>query len=211
MNQHTEIPLGKDVHCTDGPAGRSSHLILNPLNRRATHLVVRKRHFPHSDHVVPMELVAETNGSEIRLACSTHELRLLDPFTETRMVEVDLLEVDYPFDRLLMWPYATPEGKELIPIDEERVPSGELAVSERARVRTSEGEHVGSVDAFVVNPADGRITHLAVREGHPWHRKEVMVPAGQVAHMTEETVYLKLGRRQIAVLPTIPIQRRGVA
>ena len=66
MNKCTDIPLGKDVYCTDGLAGRSSHLILNPLNRRATHLVVRKRRFPHSDHVVPMELVAETNRSLIR-------------------------------------------------------------------------------------------------------------------------------------------------
>jgi hypothetical protein len=54
MIKRTDIPLGKDVYCTNGLAGRSSHLILNPLNRRITHLVVRKRHFPHSDRVVPM-------------------------------------------------------------------------------------------------------------------------------------------------------------
>jgi hypothetical protein len=211
MNKCTDIPLGKDVYCTDGLAGRSSHLILNPLNRRATHLVVRKRHFSHSDHVVPMELVAETNRSLIRLNCSTHELTLLDPFTETRFVRVDPPEVDYPFDPLLMWPYVTPEEKELLPIDEERVPPGELAVSRGARVHTVEGEYVGSVEEFLVNPTDECITHLVVREGHPWNRKEVMIPVSQVERMAEESVYLKLNRRQIAVLPTIPIQRRGVA
>jgi hypothetical protein len=62
MNQRTDIPLGKDVYCTDGLAGRSSHLILNPLNRRITHLVVRNRRFPHSDHVVPMELVSDSSA-----------------------------------------------------------------------------------------------------------------------------------------------------
>ena len=96
MNQRTDIPLGKDVYCTDGLAGQSSHLILNPVNRCITHLVVRKRHFPYSDHVVPMELVAETTRSLIRLNCSTHELTLLEPFTETHFVEVDPLELDYP-------------------------------------------------------------------------------------------------------------------
>jgi sporulation protein YlmC with PRC-barrel domain len=206
MKKRTDIPLSKDVYCTDGLAGQSSHMILNPLTRRITHLVVRKRHFPHSDHVVPMELVAETTGSMIRLSCSTHELTLLEPFTETRFVRVDPLELDYPFDPVLMWPYVTPE-EFLLPIDEERVPPGEVVVSRGARVYTSEGEYVGSVDAFLVNPADERITHLVVREGHPWNRKEAKIPVSQVAQMAEETVYLKLDRRQIDFLPTIPIRR----
>ena len=206
MKGHTDIPLGKDVYCTDGLAGQSSHLILNPLDRRITHLVVRKRHFPHSDHVVPMELVAETTGSLIRLGCSTHELTLLEPFTETHFVEVDPLELDYPFDPILIWPYVTPEV-ELLPIDDARVPQGELAVGRGARVHDIGGGYVGRVDAFLVNPTDERITHLVVREGHPRDRKEVTIPVGQVARMAEETVYLKLDRRQIAVLPTIPIRR----
>ena len=205
MKKRTDIPLGKDVYCTDGLVGQSSHLILNPLNRRITHLVVRKRHFPHSDHVVPMELVAETTGSLIRLSCSTHELTLLDPFTETHLVEVDPLELDYPFDSILMWPYVTPE-EELLSIDEERVPPGELAVGRGARVHDI-GGYMGSVDEFLVNPADEFITHLVVREGHPWNRKEITIPVSQVALVAEETVYLKLDLQQITVLPTIPIRR----
>jgi sporulation protein YlmC with PRC-barrel domain len=206
MKARTDIPLGKDVYCTNGLAGQSSHLILNPLNRRITHLVVRKRRFAHSDHVVPMELVAETTGSLIRLSCSTHELTLLDPFTETHFVEVDPLELDYPFDPVLMWPYVTPE-EELLPIDEERVPPGELAVSRGARVHDAEGGYVGRVDEFLVDPTDECITHLVVREGHAWNRKEVTIPVSKVARVAEETVHLKLDRRQIAVLPAIPIRR----
>jgi sporulation protein YlmC with PRC-barrel domain len=184
MKKRTDIPLGKDVYCTDGLAGQTSHLILNPLNRRITHLVVRKRHFPHSDHVVPMELVAETTRSLIRLSCSTHELTLLEPFTETHFVRVDPLELDYPFDPILMWPYVTPE-EEILPIDEERVPLGELAVSRGARVHDAECGYVGHVDEFLVDPTDECITHLVVREGHPWDRKEVTIPMSQVARMAE--------------------------
>lgn len=211
MNRCTYVPLGKGVYCTDGLAGRSSHLILNPLNRQATYVVVRKRHLPHIDHVVPIDLVSETNRHLILLNCSTQEFRLLDPFTKTRMVEVDPHEVDYPFERLLVWPYAALEEKEFLPIDEERVPPGELALSEGTRVQASGGEYVGSVGAFVLNTADERITHLAVREGHPWNRKELRIPVSQVARMSEVTVYLKLDLRQIAVLPAIPIQRKRAA
>ncbi len=169
---------------------------------------MRKRHFPHGDHVVPMELVAETTRSLIRLNCSTHELTLLDPFTETHFVEVGPLELDPPFDPILMWPYVTPE-EDLLPIDEERVPLGKLAVDRGTRVQDIGGGYVGSVDEFLVDPADKRITHLVVREGHPWNRKEVTIPVSQVARMAEEIVNLKLDRQQIAVLPTIAIRRHG--
>jgi sporulation protein YlmC with PRC-barrel domain len=207
MKGHTNILLGKDVYCTDGLAGQCSHLILNPLNRRITHLVVRKRRFPHSDHVVPMNLVAETTESLIQLSCSSHELTLLDPFTETHFVEVDPLELDYPFDLNLMWPYVTPE-EELLPIDEERVPPGELAVGQGTRVHDTDGGYVGRADEFLVDPTDERMTHLVIREGHLWNRKEVTIPVSQVARLAEETVYLKLNRRQIAILPEIPIRRQ---
>ena len=113
-----------------------------------------------------MELVAETTGSLIRWGCSTHALTLLAPFTETHFVEVDPLELDYPFDPILTWPYVTPEV-ELLPIDDARVPPGELAVGRGARVHDIGGGYVGRVDAFLVNPTDERITHLVVREGHP--------------------------------------------
>jgi len=206
MNKRTDMPLGKDVYCTDGLAGHSTHLILNPLKQRMTHLVVRKRRFPHSDHLVPTELVTETTGSLIRLSCSTRELTLLDPFTETHFIEVDPLELDYPFTPILMWPYVTPE-EELLLIDEERVPPGELAVGRGVQVHDADGGYVGAVDEFLVDPTDERVTHLVVREGHLWNRKEVMIPMSQVARMAEETVYLALDRRQIAVLPAVPIYR----
>jgi hypothetical protein len=154
MKRRTDMPLGRDVYCTDGLAGQTSHVILNPLNRLIVHLVVRKRHFPHSDHVVPMELVAETPRSLIRLRCSTHELTLLDPFTEPHFVEVNPRELDYPFYPLLMWPYVTPE-EELLPIDEERVPSGELAVGRGARVYDADGGYVGHLDEFWWIPRTG--------------------------------------------------------
>jgi hypothetical protein len=66
---------------------------------------------------------------------------------------------------------------------------------------------VGRVDEFLVDPTDERITHLVIREGHSWDRKEVTIPVNQVARMAEETVYLKLDRQQTAVLPAIPIRR----
>jgi hypothetical protein len=97
--------------------------------------------------------VADTTRSLIRLSCSTRELTLLEPFTETHFVAVDPLELDYPFDPILLWLYVTPE-EALLSIDEERVLPGELAVGRSARVQDIGGGYMGSVDKFLVDSAN---------------------------------------------------------
>lgn len=93
------------------------------------------------------------------------------------------------------------------PIYEERVPPCELAVRRGERVRDSKGERVGSVDEFLVSPEDGHVTHLVLREGHLWGRKDVTIPVSRIERV-EEAVHLRLDREQIAALPATPIHRR---
>jgi hypothetical protein len=47
-----------------------------------------------------------------------------------------------------------------------------------------------------VDSTNRHITHLVVRDGHPWNWKEVMIPVRQVTRIAEKTMYLKLDRRQ---------------
>jgi hypothetical protein len=35
-----EVPIGVDVECTDGPAGKSTHVIMDPITKTITHIVV---------------------------------------------------------------------------------------------------------------------------------------------------------------------------
>jgi sporulation protein YlmC with PRC-barrel domain len=94
-----------------------------------------------------------------------------------------------------------------VPIEHEHVPAGELAIRRGARVEAADG-HVGRVDEFLVDPANGHITHLVLREGHLWGQKDVTVPVSQIERIEEDTVYLKLDKHSIGALPTIPIRRR---
>jgi hypothetical protein len=43
-----DIPLNAEVHCTDGVCGRSTYVIVNPVNEQVTHVVVREAWFPHA-------------------------------------------------------------------------------------------------------------------------------------------------------------------
>jgi hypothetical protein len=38
-----DIRVNTDVYCTDGAAGRSTFVIVNPLSRQVTHLVVKEK------------------------------------------------------------------------------------------------------------------------------------------------------------------------
>jgi hypothetical protein len=55
------------------------------------------------------------------------------------------------------------------------VPLGETDVERHESVHAVDGE-IGRVEGFVVDPADNRVTHVLLQEGHMWGRKEVAIP-----------------------------------
>jgi NAD(P)-dependent dehydrogenase (short-subunit alcohol dehydrogenase family) len=62
------------------------------------------------------------------------------------------------------------------------------------------------VDEFLINPSNDQITHLVMREGHLWGKKDVTIPVSQIDHYEDNTVYLKLTKEDIEKLPSIPVQ-----
>lgn len=201
-----DLPINAEVSCSDGPCGRSTRVILNPVTERVTHLVVSERGFPHTEFLVPLEMLVETSPTTIRLGCSGEELRRLDPFIEVEYLPGQEPYLSYGMNEYMLWPYATLDAPLALP-EHERVPPGELAIGRHARVDASDG-HVGRVDEFLIDPASGHITHLVLREGHPWGQKDVTIPVSAIARIDEESVHLALDKRAIAALPAIPVRRR---
>lgn len=200
-----DISVGADVRCADGDCGRCTYAIVNPTTRKLTHLVVRERSFPHTEYLVPLDLVAGTTPDLIRLRCTQADLVQLDPFIEIEFVPGNFADFEYGAEEYMLWPYAMPEAME-IPVEYERVPSGELAVRRGAKVRATDG-YVGRVDEFLVDPASEHITHLIMREGHLWGQKDVTIPIAEIDRIEEDTVHLKLNRQEVEGLPSIPVRR----
>jgi sporulation protein YlmC with PRC-barrel domain len=198
-----DIPINANVRCGDGLFGRSTCLIINPRTEQVTHLVVEETQFPHSQRLVPIDQVVEATPHVIQLRCTSRELEGMESFVETEFVETPI--PDYMGGSYMAWPYVLPEPMAM-PIEHEQIPPGELAIRRGARVEATDG-HVGRVDEFLVDPANGHITHLVLREGHLWGQKDVTIPVSQIDRIEEDTVYLKLDRRSIGALPAIPIRR----
>lgn len=202
-----DIPVNAEVACVDGVCGQSTYVIINPISRQVTHVVVKQKKGLHTEHLVPVDLVADTTRDLIRLRCTRDELARMEPFTETEYVQEKISGVAYLEDAYLVWPYHIPELNTTIPITHQRIPHGELAVHRGARVEATDG-HVGRVDEFLVDPVDTHITHLMLREGHLWSQKDVTISVSQIDRIGEDAVHLKLDKHNVEALPAIPIRRR---
>jgi sporulation protein YlmC with PRC-barrel domain len=206
-----EIPLNAKVECTDGLCGRSVYVLINPVIGEVTHLVV-KENSSHIEYVVPVEVVSETTADTIRLRCSLVDLKKMEPFIKTMFIEERMPDSNegvygaYGMGYYYYVPYITPEKIVQMPVKERQVPPGEFAVRRGTRVEATDG-YVGHVDEFVVNPENGHITHLVMREGHIWGQKDVIIPLSAMNEAGEETVFLKLAKHQIESLPTFPVKR----
>jgi sporulation protein YlmC with PRC-barrel domain len=200
-----DIPIGAEVKCADGPCGHSTCVILNPVTRQVTHVVMKEKWFPHVERLVPVELVTESTPHQIQLRCTAEDLVELDSFTETEFLQSEEPFHIYDVEEYRLWPYVLPED-EMLPVEFERVPPGELAVHRGAHVLARDGR-VGRVDEFLVNVADGHITHLVLREGHLWGQKDVTIPVSEIEGIEEDTVHLKLDKAGVEALPGITVRR----
>jgi uncharacterized protein YrrD len=63
---------------------------------------------------------------------------------------------------------------------------------------------IGHVSEFMVNPANGHITHLILRRGHLWNTHEVTIPVTAIKSMEEDTVYLGIDKHAVENMPAAP-------
>ena len=208
-----EIPLNAQVECTDGVYGRSVYVLINPVIDQVTHFVVKEDSSPETEYIVPVDFVTETKSDAIRLRCSKAELEEMDPFIKTTFVEENMPDRNlgykgglYAQGSYYYLPFVSPESTEQVPVEQLQIPPGELAVTRGTRVEATDG-FVGKVDEFVVNPKKGLITHLVMREGHLWGKKDIIIPLSALGENHNDTVFLKLDKQQIEALPTFPLKR----
>jgi len=210
-----DIPVNVDVYCTDGLCGQSTYVLINPVRDQITHVVVKEAEAPHQERVVPTEVVSETTPDMIALTCTRDQLNRMDRFVETEYIREEPTERinpiayagEYGFGSTWMWPYFLPQRKETVPVEHMQIPPGELAIRRGTHVHATDG-HVGRVDGFLVNPENECITHLVMREGHLWGKKDVTIPVSAIDRFDEDMIALKLDKQEIEALPTIPIRQR---
>lgn len=193
-----------EVQCEDGPCGEAKYVILDPANATVTHVVVDEQGLPGETRLVPLSNVAESTPELIRLEVTREELETLPRFSEFEYVATE--EPHSADSARELWMGSLSAYLEgplvgVVRLEQHRdVPAGELPIRRGARVEATDGP-VGRVDEFLIDPSSRHITHLVLRRGHLWGRREVVIPAPAIDRVDKDTVYLQVDKERVGRFP----------
>jgi sporulation protein YlmC with PRC-barrel domain len=209
------LRLDAHVQTTDGLHGTLADVVLDPVKRSVTHVVVRAGEPDPAARLVPLQLVAGGAGprDELSLTCTTAQFEQLESIQGYAYLPVDERpapdsEWDVGVEDVVMMPsyqgadlgVYTAEIDPNVGVTYDRVPKGEVEIR-RTSVVTSTDEHeLGAVDEVVVE--GGRITHVVVEKGHLWWHHEVSVPIESVATLETNAIGLALTKAEFGKLPS---------
>jgi len=219
VSETTQFTIGSDVSCSDGACGQLRRVVVDPIARALTHLVVEEKHRQGTGHLVPIDLVT-SSGTEIHLRCTMAQFEALEDAEETRFLPGAPGQWGYGQDQMLSQPYyglgmggmgmmggmggmgmGMNPGPQ--PITSDRVPAGEVEVRRGEHVHATDGP-IGKVQGLVVDPADHHVTHVLLDEGHLWGKKRVAIPIGVVTGV-DDGVQLNLTKDAVGDLPPVDL------
>lgn len=205
--------IGSAAACSDGPCGEVTRVVVNPVARELTHLVIEPAHRSGLGRLVPLDLV-EPGAGEVHLRCTLEEFENLPHAEETDFLPGGSGYEDYARHEAYYWPYF---GIETFPdpdvanasgiVTRDTLPPGEVGVRRGEHVHASDGE-IGKVEGLVVEPAHGHVTHVLLQEGHLWGRKQVAIPIGAVERIGEG-ITVNMTKREIGDLPAVDLAGAG--
>ena len=217
------LEIGNRVRCTDEVYGELADIVIDPLEKRVTHLVVEPEQGEGEARLVPIQLARgrDDEQREIELECTLDEAQGFESvheFAYLRLGESPAADPDWDVgvEDVLAMPYYAGldvdphwgEPDSHISMYYDRVPKGEVEIRRASAVISADGHSLGEVDGFVVD-ADEHITHFVLERGHLWGRKEVTIPIGAVARVESDVVHVALSKDEIGALPTVRVGRHG--
>lgn len=207
-----KLRIGQTVHATDGVFGELSDIVVDPLLKDVTHVVVQ----PHKNHIqarlVPIRLV-EQNGDALAVDLDSVHLRQLERVAFSDYVRLsEPIELGDDWDigtkDILSIPYLDYEFGPIVVDDRvgisyDRVPKGECEIRRSSSVVTSDNHVVGHVDGLAAE--EDHITAVVVRVGMPGFRHNVLTPMGAIARVRNDRIELNVDREQFDLLPSTAI------
>jgi len=201
-----DLNIGAQVRCTDGTCGRLLKVVIDPQTERVTDLVVERGFLLTTDRVVPTDVVRRAAGEEVHLDISSQDLA---DYPEYRDVEFEepapaVNAGVYGRDHVRCWSggYRLACRSPVIPMVRREVHEGVSptgAVIERGTpVRNQEGQ-IGHVDHLLVDPEDGKVTHLVMRRGILAYYP--ILPVSAIRLVSDGAVTVSLNEEEVKDLP----------
>jgi hypothetical protein len=226
MTESAAYTIGSEVDCSDGVCGELRRVVVDPVARVLTHLVVEPPHRVGNGRLVPIELVEAAAGERIRLRATRAQFDVLDDAEDTQFLPGAPGQWGYGQGQMMSLPYfglgmggmgmgmgglamggiggGVAEGPQTVITD--RVPLGEVEVRRGDPVTAIDGE-IGRVQGLVIEPGDHKVTHFLLDEGHLWGKRRVAIPIGAVEGVNAaDGVRVSLTKDQVRDLPRVDIE-----
>jgi sporulation protein YlmC with PRC-barrel domain len=201
----TDIPIKANVVCNDGPCGQSTNVIFNPVNHKVTHFALRDKSLADNPtRLVPAGMVADVTPQQITLTCSKADVADMPPFIVTNFIPQSAPGYAYATGEVYQSQYVVNDTA-YDSVNEMAIPAGEEEVHSGMHVQATDGK-VGKLDALVLDPESGAVTHILLREGHLWGKKDVAIPVADIKYSDGESVYVTLDKETIKALPAVPVK-----
>jgi sporulation protein YlmC with PRC-barrel domain len=205
----TTFTIGAAAVCSDGPCGAVSRVVVDPVAREITHLVVEPEHRSGLGRLVPLDMV-EAGAGDVHVRSTLAEFETLPSAEEMDFLPGGSGYHAYAAHEAYYWPYFGLEGDAdpnlaLASAVEtrDRLPKGEIGIRRGEAVHASDGE-IGKVEGFVVDSTHGGVTHVLLQEGHVWGRKRVAIPISAVEKI-DHGITVKLTKHEIEALPAVGV------
>jgi sporulation protein YlmC with PRC-barrel domain len=220
MADTAEFAIGAAASATDGPVGTVSRVVVDPVAKALTHLVVEPGLRQGPSRLVPLGLVDDGGPTEVQLSCTKAQFDNLEPAEESKFIPATTSYASFGAGDVLSWPYYGAGGvgdldgvggaggmgtlggspiSHKITVD--TVPVGEVGVRRGQPVLATDGA-IGHVQGLVVDPGSGHVTHVLLQEGHLWGKKEVAIPISAV-DTTVDGTQLKIAKQDVKDLPPV--------
>lgn len=211
-----QLKEGTGVFTAQGEEiGKINRIVLNPVSKEVTHIVVQKGLLFPEDKVVPVEWIESADADRVTLSLNSADVQNLPPFEEVYYVSLDeaerrrLANLPHGYTPAYYWypPYGLPAYPftAVIPPNvametERNIPSNTVPLKEGADVISAEGEHVGDVERVFTDPDSNMATHFLISQGLLLKERK-LVPANWISSIEEEKVHLAVGEKLIEQLP----------
>jgi hypothetical protein len=215
MAAAVEFAMGAEVSCVDGICGRLTRVVVDPVARAVTDLVIEPEDRAGLARLVPVELASPAGPGPdgIRLNCTLAQFARFDSAEETQFIPGTRGYEIYGPEQVLAWPYyrlgdtvmdPDAEGKFSPTVTVDTVPLGEVDVRRGEHVHATDGT-IGQVQGLVVDPVGEHVTHVLLQEGHLWGRKQVAIPISAVTGVDDEGISLNIAKQDVQDLPPVSL------
>jgi sporulation protein YlmC with PRC-barrel domain len=207
---------GAEVYSKENEhVGRLDRVVLDPITKQVSHIVVRKGILLTEDRVISMDTIDRVDDEKVYLKEGISEFGRIPKFEETHYLRAEDIEKmrngSSQLARPLYWYPAlgnpihnhrlfAPPMPMYIAETQRNIPDDAVPLKEGAKVISQDGKHVGNIEEVMIDPDEERATHVVIEAGLIFPEKK-LIPALWLTNVLEDEVHLAMTSRALERVP----------